>query len=374
VQTTLLGFAIVIILALVAALVGPFFIDWSSYRGEFEARAGRLTGLEFRVTGAIDARLLPTPTLMLQGIEFGRLGDTSKVRARALYIEFALGSLVRGEWRIEDARLEGPEFEIGLDGAGRVAWPVPSIGFAPEAVSIQRLNIKDGRATLADDASGTRLVLDKIVFAGALGSLAGPVKGEGAFVAAGQHYPYRIGMSRVADDGSVKVRLNVDRIDLPLTAEANISLWVERGTPRFEGSLAFARPVGRAPEGGHVNEPWRVTSRVKGDSSAAVLEQIEFQYGPDDRAIKLRGDAKLVFGSQPQLDAVLSSPQLDLDRMLSLPEETRRRPFVAIKTLADYGSGSQRLPFPVKLRFSVDALTLAGGTLQRVSGDLNVSR
>ena len=47
-QTTLLGFAIVIILALVAALVGPFFIDWSSYRGEFEARAGRLTGLEFR--------------------------------------------------------------------------------------------------------------------------------------------------------------------------------------------------------------------------------------------------------------------------------------------------------------------------------------
>ena len=111
----------------------------AAIRGEFEARASRLTGLEFRVTGAIDARLLPTPTLMLQGIEFGRPGDPSKVRARALHIEFALGSLVRGEWRIADARLEGPEFAIGLDGAGRVAWPVPSIGFAPEGVSIQRL-------------------------------------------------------------------------------------------------------------------------------------------------------------------------------------------------------------------------------------------
>ena len=121
-QTTLLGFAIAIILALVAALVGPFFVDWGSYRGEFEARASRLTGLEFRVTGAIDARLLPTPTLMLQGIEFGRPDEAGKVRARALRIEFALGALARGEWRIADAQLDGPEFAAGLDVAGRLAW------------------------------------------------------------------------------------------------------------------------------------------------------------------------------------------------------------------------------------------------------------
>ena len=87
-QTTLLSFAIAIILALLAALVGPYFVDWGAYRGEFEARASRLTGLEFRVTGSIDARLLPTPTLMLQGIEFNRPGDSSQVRARSLRIEF----------------------------------------------------------------------------------------------------------------------------------------------------------------------------------------------------------------------------------------------------------------------------------------------
>ena len=39
-QTTLLGAAIAIILALVAALVGPLLIDWSRYRAEFEARSG----------------------------------------------------------------------------------------------------------------------------------------------------------------------------------------------------------------------------------------------------------------------------------------------------------------------------------------------
>jgi large subunit ribosomal protein L24 len=125
VQTTLLGFAIAIILALVAALVGPFFVDWGQFRGEFEARASRLTGLEFRVTGTIDARLLPTPTLVLQGIEFGRPNEPDRVRARALRVEFALGSLVRGEWKIADARLEGPEFAAGLNSLGHVVLPAP---------------------------------------------------------------------------------------------------------------------------------------------------------------------------------------------------------------------------------------------------------
>jgi len=368
-QTTLLGFAIAIILALVTALVGPFFVDWGRYRGEFETRASRLTGLEFRVTGSIDARLLPTPTLMLQGIEFNRPGDSSKVRARALRIEFALGSLVRGEWRIADARLEGPEFTAGLDGAGRFAWPAPSMAFDLDGVSIQRLNIEDGRAILADAASSTRLALDKIEFKGEVRSLAGPVKGEGSFVVGGHHYPYRMALSRVADDGGLKLRLTVDPIDRPLTADADVSIWVDRGKPRYEGSLTLARAVGRAAEGGLI-ESWRVSSRVKGDGSAAVLEQIEFQYGPDERAIKLRGDAKLTFGSQPQVNGVLSSPQLDLDRMLALPEETRRRPLAAIKTLAEAFSGAQKLPFPVKLGLGVETVTLAGATLQRVSGDL----
>jgi hypothetical protein len=44
-QTTLLGVAVVIILALVAALVGPLFIDWSRHRSEFEAQAASTTPL-----------------------------------------------------------------------------------------------------------------------------------------------------------------------------------------------------------------------------------------------------------------------------------------------------------------------------------------
>jgi large subunit ribosomal protein L24 len=372
VQTTLLGFAIVIILALVTALVGPLFVDWNAYRGEFETRASRLTGLDFHVTGAIEARLLPTPTVMLQGIEFGRPGEVGKVRARSLRIEFALGALARGEWRITDARLEGPEFAAGLDGDGRLAWPVPKLGFDLEGVSIDRLKIEDGRAILADAASGSRLTLDKLEFNGELRSLAGPIKGEGAFVVAGQHYPYRLGTTRITEEGGVKVRLTIDPIDRPLRAEADVSIWVERGAPRFDGSLQLSRPVGRAPPGAQelIIDPWRVSSRIKGDSATAVLDQIEFQYGPDDRPIKLKGSANLMFGRQPSVVAVLSSPQIDLDRVLALSAADRRRPLAAAKALAETFSAALRLPIPTTLSLAVESLTLGGAVLQRVGTDL----
>jgi len=370
VQTTLLGIAIAIILALLTALVGPLLINWDGYREELEARASRLTGLEFKVAGAIDARLLPTPILTLHSIEFGRARDVGRVRARALRVEFSLGSLLRGEWKIADARIEAPEFVVGVDAAGRIALPVPMVGLAPEGVAIQQLTIEGGRAILTDAASASRLVLDKFEFKGDVRSLAGPAKGEGSFVVAGQHYPYRFSAGRLNDDGSIKVRLALDPIDRPFTAEADLSIRIEQGMPEFEGVLAFARAVGRAPAGAGalIVEPWRVTGKIKGDSRGATFDQVELQYGPDERPIKLRGGGRMAFGAKPQLDGELSSAQIDLDRILALPAATGRRPLPALKVLAENASGALHLPFPVRLGLHVETLTLAGAPLQRLNG------
>ena len=50
-QTTLLGLAIAFILALLAALIGPYFVDWNQFRPQFEAEAGRIIGVPVRVAG-----------------------------------------------------------------------------------------------------------------------------------------------------------------------------------------------------------------------------------------------------------------------------------------------------------------------------------
>ena len=124
-QTTLLGLAIAFIIALIAALVGPYFIDWNQFRPQFEAEATRIVGAPIRVAGKLDARLLPAPSLQLRSVTVGGANDLGKVRAEKLDVEFSLGSLMRGEWRATELTINGMALDLGLDARGRI---VTSLG------------------------------------------------------------------------------------------------------------------------------------------------------------------------------------------------------------------------------------------------------
>jgi len=371
VQTTLLSIAIAIILALLGALVGPHYVDWNRYRSEIEVRASRLVGLNVRVAGAIEVRVLPTPSLTLQRIEVVRPSNAGVLKAQSLDIEFALGSLVRGELRASHAHIEGAGIQVGIDSAGRLDLPVPTMALDPDPISIERLNVANSQVTLTNAVSGSRLLLENVQFTGELRSLAGPVKGNGSATSNGHRYPYQIAAARAGEGGGVRLRLNVNFVDQPLIADADAVVSIDKGSPRYEGTVQLARPGGTTANG--VTEPWRMTTRVKGDVAAAGLDQIEFQYGPDyQRAVRLRGKANLILGRFPQLEADLTATQIDLDRVLQLPEAVRRRPMMAIKAAIERFVDSGQPPIPLKLNLRVDNVALAGAatTLQSVRGEI----
>lgn len=373
-QTTLLGLAVAIILALVTALIGPLLIDWGRYRASFEAEASRMAGTPVRVSGAIDARLLPTPSLLLRGIETGAPGAEPKLRARALRVEFALGPLVRGEWRADELRLEAPEVMLGLDAAGRIETPPLAIGVEPDQFSVERLVVEDARITFTDAASGAVARLDKVSFKGDLRSLQGPFKGEGAFVSAGQLYGYHFAAGRRGEDGAMKLRLAIDPSDRPLALETEGTLWLTRTAPRFEGAFTLSRPAGFALPGGKTltSVPWRASGRIKGTPAAALIEQLEVQYGPEERAIKLAGTADLQLGARPRFAGVLSARQIDIDRSLPPTDGARRPPAATLQALADTLAETVRPPLPVKLGLSIDSLVFGGAPLQAVRGDVRI--
>ena len=369
-QTTLLGIAIAVILALVTALAGPLFVNWNDHRALFEAEASRLIGLPVRVAGAIDARLLPTPSVTLRGIAIGRPGEETRLRAAALGFTLGLGPLLRGELRAVEMRLFAPELRLGLNRSGGLDWPGLAMGFDRETLSIERLTIAEGSAILTDAASGGRLVLDKLSFKGEVRSLIGPLRGEGAFVIADGRYGYRISTGQFGEDG-LKFKLNVVA-EQPLTIEVDGALAFDHGAPRFEGNLALARPAGSVLASGRamVNEPWRVTGKVKAKSAAALFEQVEFQYGPEERAVKLNGAAEIAFGAQRRLQGTLSARHVDLDRLIAGPNATRHLPFAAVKTFVDMFGGLLWPALPTQISINIDAMTLGGATLQAVGSDL----
>jgi len=372
VQTTLLGLAIALILALVAALVGPLFVDWNRYRPQFEAEASRLIGVPVRVDGAIDVRILPSPTLILSGIEIGTPGTANAVKARALGVEFALGPLMRGQLRAVQTRIVGPEVTIGLDQDSRAIFPRLAGAFGLDTLAIDRLSIDEARITLTDAASGARATLDRFWFHGEVRSLAGAFKGEGAFVLNSGLYAYRLATSKL-DSGGIKAKFGLDPADRPLNIDGEGTIVFDNSTPRFDGAVNVVRAPGVVLAGGQAvaNEPVRVSARVKANAASALLEDIEFQYGPDERAVKLAGNGEVKFGASPRFDGTLSARQLDLDKLAASGDMPLKSPLSILSSLKSSFASSLRPAWPAKIEIGIDGVTLGGASLQSLRADLN---
>ena len=371
-QTTLLGLAIALILALVSALVAPFVVDWNRYRSTFEEQASRLTGLSVHVNGTIDARILPSPRIKLRDVEVSEEGRAPRMRAGAIELEVGLGPLVRGEVQATEVRLLTPRISLGLDGSGAVDWPVLSPAFSPDALTISRLDVEDGRIVLEDAASGAHLVLQKLSFNGDIRTFLGPFKGEGSFVVGDGSYSYRISGNHVDDDGGLKIRLRVDPSNHPLTTGIDGMLAFDRGVPQFEGTFALARPVGVTLAGGErvMNNPWQLGGKFRATPASASLSELAFQYGPEERAVNFSGKAELKFGAHPHLDGEIAARQIDVDRMLADPDVTHRPPLVLLKGFVEAFIAAVNPPIPIAASVAIDAVTVGGTAIQSLRGHI----
>ena len=371
-QTTLLGLAIAAILALVTALVGPAFVDWGRYRSNFEVEAARMTGQPVRIGGAIDVRILPSPIIVLHDVEVGSRA-APVFGAQMVRIELALDGLMRGELRAAAVALNGPEFSVALDRNGRLVSRLSALGFYPERVSVDRLAIIDGRLLLEDAASGVRATLDKVDFGGDVRPQSGQVRGDGTFTIAGHGYRYQVTTGR--RDAATRLRLNLEPVDRPLSFEAEGALTFDADAPRFEGTASLVRPAGVVLANGEAtsNEPWRVAGHVRVDADSAVFEQVEAQYGPDERRIQLGGTAEFKFGAQPHFESALSARQIDLDRTLAARASASQPPVLAMTELFNSIAGVPHPPFPAKIGIGVNSVTFGGAILQSVHADISAA-
>jgi large subunit ribosomal protein L24 len=367
VQTTLLGLAIAVILALLAALIGPYFVDWNQFRPQFEAEASRLVGTPVRVRDNLDARLLPTPTLRLKTVSIGEDGDAGGLRADRLDVEFSLGSLMRGEWRATELTLDGVALELGLDEHGRVAWPglrSSNLG----ALAIDRLRLS-GRVVVHDAASRETVAFDDITFAGDVRALAGAARGDGEFRFGDVRYPFRLATSRAADGAATRLHFAIDPGVRPIGLDLDGLLTFEAMVPRFDGALILSRAITlRGGEGRTqgVTTPWKLSGKLRADPQAAKLDQLDVVYGSDDVGLKLSGSADIGFGPSPSLRAALSARQLDADRLLAR-ETAAAEPTRLLPGLRGLVAAMPPPPFATRISLGADAVTLGGRQAQSIA-------
>jgi large subunit ribosomal protein L24 len=366
VQTTLLGLAIAFIIALIAALVGPYFIDWNQFRPQFEAEATRIIGTPVRVGGKLDARLLPAPSLQLHSVVVGGANDLGKVRADKLDVEFSLSSLMRGEVRATELTINRMSLDLGLDAKGRIDWPASTGTVNLGSLAIDRLNLT-GRIALHDANSRSTLELNDIAFSGDVRSLAGSIRGDGNFMLSGTRYPFRVSSGQAPDGNGTRIHLNIDPGQRQFVADLDGLLSFDSRAPRFDGAITLAAPPGQKGKGDDL--PWRVAARIKTDYTAARLEQIEVSYGAEERALKLSGNGDVRFGAAPLLRAALSARQLDADRFVN--KDNSAEPVRALPALQALTSVVPHLPIPAQIELTSEQVMLGGRPLQDIAAELH---
>ena len=375
-QTTLLGLAIAFIIALMAALIGPYFIDWNQFRPQFEAEATRVIGAPVRVGGELDARLLPTPSLRLRSVTVGGANDLGKIRADKLDVEFSLGSLMRGEWRADELSINGMSVDLGLDRKGRVELPASTGKFNLGSLSIDRLNLT-GRIALHDAASRSTLELNDIAFSGDVRSLAGAVRGDGNFMLSGLRYPFRVSSGPSADGNGTRVHLNIDPGARALSVDLDGVLSFEARAPRFDGALVLAVPSGLKAQGDVKGDvpitPWKISAKVKADPATAKLDQLDVSYGAEERALRIAGLGDISFGASPRLHAVLSARQLDADRFAAKDnkDNSAAEPQRLLPGLRALMAGIPQAPIPTQIEFSAEQIMLGGRPVQNLAAEFS---
>jgi len=356
---------------LVAALVGPFFIDWTVYRSTFESYAERVLGHDVTVLGEADLRLLPAPSISFSDVRVGAAEDPLLVVSQ-FKMRIELPPLLKGEIRVIDMELDRPHLTLSLDEDGRLDWlTAMTTGGAlatldPEDVAFEKVTIRDGALSIIDARSGDTHRIDNGNLAVSARSLAGPYKAAGRLTLNDNPFNISLATGKAQEGAGLRVKGEVTPTDLPVNFAFDGTLSQTDAAPEFEGDFNIASI---ALEDGDQNG-WTAEGLFAAGIAEVAVPEFEFRYGPEDRRLSLTGNADLVFAGEKRFEIRAKSKQIDLDRLLGggpqAPVDVNRAGDRLIAAL-------RAVPLPPvggAISLDVPALVAGGGVIQNVRLDL----
>ncbi|MCB8835886.1 AsmA-like C-terminal region-containing protein [Aurantimonas sp. VKM B-3413] len=336
-----------LVLALLGALVAPYFIDWTAYRADFEREASRILGRKVIVRGEASARLLPFPSVTFEDVEVG--GDAGKplLTVDRFRMDAELAPYLSGEIFIYSMTLDHPTIRIPVGADGAISWVVDQPHIPTGAtVVLQSVGIENGEVEIENAASGRTERLNDVDATLSAATLAGPVDGSGSFSVGGETVDFTLSLGTVQDDGSMPVRVEAANHTLSTKVTLDGSATLDGHVPNFKGAVGIQRPVpelaglsGEASDGtrspfeslagaqsdgasqdtpqGPAVPPLRAAGAIRLTPQSAELSDLRVEAGPAPQPYVLNGKGSLDFGKSPSFALSLKGEQVNVDALAS---------------------------------------------------------
>ncbi len=367
------------VVALFAALIVPWFVNWNDYRASFEAEASRILGHRVHVEGNAHATILPSPSLTFTKVEVDDQDGNRIMDVGRFDVVIELMPLLQGEIRVVSMTLEKPVVNVAVDAAGKVAW-LSRVKlrepFDPDKVVLDNITVKDGTLNYSDAQTGVSLAFGGISAQVTARALLGPWHVDGFYLDNGNQVGFRISTGRVLDDGTIRVKADVNPARWPVTVGVDGPVGIDPGgglTWRGTYSLAqVATDGGDASAGDNgdaANGPtgWRSEGAFTLTGDRLDVSKAVLSNGPVDRPFSLAGSLTLNFGNNPSFAATAEAHQIDLDRTLGSGPSQPVDVSAATDSLVAWLS---RLPVPTvpgSIRLKVPTIVVGGRIIEDLS-------
>jgi hypothetical protein len=313
-----------VVAVLMAALLAPLFIDWTSYRSDFEREASKILGRPVKVAGEASARLLPFPSVSFSNVRVGDDIENPALTVEQFSMDAELAPFLSGEVLIYDMRVTKPRGIIILDETGKIDWTLrPNSPFDPGNVSIENMVVEDGRFDLVDRAAGRThaIMLPNAVISAK--ALTGPWRMNGEAQIDGEPVQLSVSTGQV-DEGVLPLRITALSVARSVVIEGDGSAKSEDGKVSYAGQFVL-RPalksdydLAKEKVAGAIADEAAALFRVTGKFGLAptglALPEFKLQTGARENPYVANGTGSLIFGVSPMFDLKLDGTQVNFDK------------------------------------------------------------
>lgn len=305
-----------IVLALTAALVAPYFIDWTSYRAEFEREASRILGRDVEVRGTASARLLPFPSVTFTDVVVTSSDGERAMTVDTFSMDAELAPFLSGEVLIFDMRLQRPEVTVVIDEDGKLDWSVrPETQIDLQSITVENMTIADGRIRVQNRAGGREHVIAGIDAQVSARTLAGPWRASGQMVIDDVVTALTLNIGTAEPGQPLRVRMRAEPLAYPVTIETEGTAAVEAETGKvgYQGQFRlnqFAETADGERQGPAVH---RVSGTFHADHEQIVADDFRLETGPLDDPYTADGNAMITIGAEPRFRIVAEGVQFRVD-------------------------------------------------------------
>lgn len=345
-----------LVVALFAALLVPYFIDWTSFRRDFEDQASRILGKKVVVYGAVEARLLPFPSVTLHDVRAGMDADGSPlIQVARFSMDAELAPFMSGEARIFDMRIEEPKAKIRLLKDGTLDWMRGSRADIPaKTVVLEKVSIEGGQIEFIDEQSGRNRTVTGLTADMSARSLAGPWRVEGRGAIDGHAGTFSLSSGEPdAKLARIGLRLRLLPDEHPVAVDLDGGLAVTDGKPVYSGNFTFQirqdEKDKKQPQQASIFSAPRTQGKFELTNESVRVPEYRMELGDAGNPYIITGEATLDTGTQPEFLLTADGQQIDVNSF-AVPVQTgktARVPVVSVRQRIEaFAALIARIPVP----------------------------